>query len=157
MKTLDLIPKITLWTLLAVGLAAICAVFLGGDSTEYLETGEYSAPNFTDHFLMTNYVFFGLAVLATIFFVVVGFIANLKKDKKSALVTLGILVAFVLLFVLCWFLGSPEKLDIVGYEGTDNVGTWAQLADMVMYVCYILFAGTLVAALCGWIYTAVKK
>lgn len=159
MKNLNLIPKITLWTLLVVGLAAIAAVFLGGNEEfGYFVAGdELAVPKFTDLFLYTNYAFFGLAILATLVFVVAGFLANFKKDAKKAIFTLCVLVAFVLLFVLCWFLGSPEKIEIVGYEGTDNQGFWAQLADMMMYSCYILVAGVVLSIIAGGIYKLVKK
>lgn len=156
---LFLIPKISLWALLAIGIVAIAAVFLGGnEEIGYIVAGdELAVPNFTDFFLGVNYSFFCLAVLATLFFVCLGFAANFKKDKKKSLLTLGVLVAIVALFCVCWFLGSPEKIDIIGYEGADNEGFWAQLSDMMMYVTYTLFAGTLIAIVWGAIYTRIKK
>ena len=112
---------------------------------------------FTNLFLGTNYVYFLLVLLVTLFFVIVAFAGNFKKDSKKAIFTLCVLAAFVLLFVVCWFLGSPEKLDIIGYEGTDNQGFWAQLSDMMIYACYALVAGVVGCIVWGAIYTRVKK
>ena len=59
--------------------------------------------------------------------------------------------------IICWLMGSPEELHIIGYEGTDNVGFWAQLADAVMYLVYILFAATIIAVIAGWVITRTRK
>ena len=52
---------------------------------------------------------------------------------------------------------EDEKLDIIGYEGTDNQGFWAQLSDMMIYACYALVAGVVGCIVWGAIYTRVKK
>lgn len=159
MKKYDLIPKVTLWVLMIFGIIAAAFVFLGGNAAEgYEVAGDILAvPNFTNLWLFTNYAYFIAALLVTLLFVVVAFAGNFKKDSKKAIFTLGVLVAFVLLFVVCWFLGSPEKLDIIGYEGTDNQGFWAQLSDMMIYACYALVAGVVGCIVWGAIYTRVKK
>lgn len=159
MKKYDLIPKVSLLVMLIWGIIAACFLFFGGNTAEgYEVAGDILAvPNFTSLFLGTNYVYFLAAILVTLVFVVVAFAGNFKKDKKKALFTLGVLVAFVLLFVVCWFLGSPEKLEIIGYEGVDNQGFWAQLSDMMIYACYALVAGVLGCIIWGAIYTRVKK
>jgi len=159
MKNLNLIPKITLWVLMIWGIIATAIFFLGGNQAEGLEVAGdiLNIPNFTNLYLTTNYVYFALVILVTLFFVIVGFVNMFKKDAKKALATLGVLVAFVVLFVVCWFLGSAEKIEIIGYDGTDNEGFWAQLSDMMMFVCYALVAGVLAAIAWGAVYTRVKK
>ena len=73
--------------------------------------------------------------------------------KKGLIVVL----AAAGLIALCWFLGSPEKVEILGYEGTDNVGNMARMSDAIMYLVYILTASTVVALVWGVIYTKIKK
>ena len=80
-----------------------------------------------------------------------------KADKKKAMFSLCVLIAFVLLFVICWFLGSPEKIQIIGYEGTDNQGFWAQLSDMMMYASYALVCGVIIAIIYGAIRSLTLK
>ncbi len=159
MKNYNLISRVTLWVLMAFGIIATAVFFLGGNQAEgYEVAGDILAvPNFTNLFLATNYIYFFLALLATLFFVCAGFVSKFQQDKKRALFSLGVVLAFVLLFVICWFLGSPDKLDIIGYEGTDNQGFWAQLSDMMMYACYILVCGVICSIAWGAIYTRVKK
>ena len=76
---------------------------------------------------------------------------------KRAMNQLCIVLGFVALIVICWLLGSPEKVQIIGYEGTDNVGNMARLSDACLYLTYILTLGTLITLVWGVIYTKTKK
>ena len=154
MKDYKLIPKITLWVLLALGLVFIALFFLGGSSGSLEVAGDFlDIPRFSDAFLIWNYVLFGLVVLVTLCVVVVEFANNWKTNRRKAYAMLGVVCGFILLALVCWFLGSPEKIDIIGYEGSDNEGFWAQLADAVIYACYFLFAATIVTIVWGVLHT----
>ena len=154
MKDYKLIPKITLWVLLALGLVFIALFFLGGSSGSLEVAGDFlDIPRFSDAFLIWNYVLFGLVVLVTLCVVVVEFANNWKTNRRKAYATLGVVCGFILLALVCWFLGSPEKIDIIGYEGSDNEGFWAQLADAVIYACYFLFAATILTIVWGVLHT----
>ena len=154
MKNYKLIPKITLWTLLALGIVFIALFFLGGSNGSLEVAGDFlDIPRFTDAFLIWNYLLFGLVVLITLAVVCVDFVNNWKTNRRKAYMTLGVVCGFVLLACACWFAGSPEKIDIIGYEGTDNQGFWAQMSDAVIYACYFLFAATIAALIWGVIHT----
>ncbi len=154
MKNYKLIPKITLWTLLALGIVFIAMFFLGGSNGSLEVAGDFlDIPKFTDAFLVWNYILFGLVVLITLCVVIVDFVNNWKYNRRKAYMTLGVVCGFVVLACICWFLGSPEKVDIIGYEGSDNVGFWAQMSDAVIFGCYFLIAATLCTMLWGYIHT----
>ena len=154
MKDYKLLPKITLWTLLLLGIVFIAMFFLGGNNGVHEVAGDVlDVPRFTDAFLVWNYILFGIAVLITLGVVVVEFCRNWKDDRSKAFKTLGVVLGFIVIGCICWFLGSPEKVDIIGYEGTDNVGFWAQLSDAVIFACYFLFTATIVALVWGVIHT----
>ena len=154
-----MISKVTLWVLLVIGIIISAMVFLGGNEPIGLEVAgdELPVPKFTDLFLNWNYFLLALACVVTLVFVIAGFIRLWKSDKKKATFTLCVLIAFVLLFVICWSLGSPEKIQIIGYEGTDNQGFWAQLSDMMMYASYALVCGTVIAIIFGWVRSIMIK
>ena len=59
--------------------------------------------------------------------------------------------------LLCWALGSPEEMHIVGYEGTDNVGVMARMTDACLYLTYILLSATVLTMICGYCYTKLVK
>ena len=154
MKNYKLIPKITLWSLLALGIVAIAMFFLGGSNGSLEVAGDFlDIPRFTDLFLIWNYILFGIVVLITLGVVIVEFCKNWKDDRRKAITTLCVVIGFIALACVCWFLGSPEKINIIGYEGTDNQGFWAQLSDAVIFACYFLVTATIVAMIWGYIHT----
>lgn len=156
-KNLALIPKITLWVLLLLGIVVSLTFYVGGSAGTLEVAGDnLNIPKFTDMFLGWNYFLLAAVICVTLVVVVMTFINKYKVDKKSAIKSLIIVCCFVAVALVCWFLGSPEKVEILGYEGTENVGTMAQLSDAMMYFTYILFVGVLVAIVWGAIYTRKK-
>jgi magnesium-transporting ATPase (P-type) len=132
--------------------------YVGGSAGSLEVAGDFlDIPKFTDVFLAWIYLLVFMVILVTFGFVIWKFVETFKVDKKKALTSLGVIVAAVLLCVLCWFLGSPEKMEIVGYEGTDNVGNMARMSDAIMYLVYILVGATVAALIWGVIYTKTKK
>ena len=158
MKNYKLIPKVTLLVLMLVGILAAVMFFVGGSEGSLEVAGDFlNIPKFTDTLLYWNYVLVALVILVTFGFVIAKLVETFKVDPKRGLTSVGVVLAAVLLCVLCWVLGSPEKIEILGYEGTDNVGPMAQMTDAIMYLVYILVVATVAALVWGVIYTKVKK
>jgi FtsH-binding integral membrane protein len=157
-KFIEKLPKFTLWALFAISLV-IAGFFIFGGQIEFDEgIGEelLSAPVHTEMFLNWTYALFAIAVIATLVASVFTFVTNFRKNPKKGIGTLAVLVVFALVFVISWAIGSPEKLEIIGYEGTDNVGFWAQYADMCMYATIIFASATILALLGSTLYSKIK-
>ena len=158
MKNYKLFPKVTLWVLMLVGIVATAMFFLGGSEGSLEVAGDFlDIPKFSDVFLYWIYALVVLVILTTFGFVLAKLVETFKVDPKAGIRSILVVLAAVGLCALCWFLGSPEKVEILGYEGTDNVGNMARLSDAMMYLVYILTASTVVALVWGVIYTKVKK
>ena len=158
MKNYKLFPKVTLWVLMLVGIVASVMFFAGGSEGSLEVAGDFlNIPKFTDTLLYWIYVLVGLVILVTFGFVIAKLVETFKVDAKRGLMSVGVVLAAIGLCALCWFLGSPEKVEIIGYEGTDNVGNMARLSDAIIYLTYILTASTVAALVWGVIYTKVKK
>ena len=158
MKNYKLFPKVTLWVLMVVGIVATALFFLGGSEGSLEVAGDFlDIPKFTNVLLYWIYALVVLVVLATFGFVIAKLVETFKVDPKRGLTSVLVVLAAVALCALCWFLGSPEKIEILGYEGTDNVGNMARMSDAIMYLVYILTASTVAALVWGVIYTKVKK
>ena len=158
MKNYKLFPKVTLWVLMALGIIASVMFFVGGSEGSLEVAGDFlDIPKFTDLLLYWNYVLVALVIIATFGFVIAKLVETFKVDAKKGLVSVGVVLGAIALCAVCWFLGSPEKIEILGYEGTDNVGPMAQMTDAIMYLVYILVAATVAALVWGVIYTKVKK
>ena len=141
-----------------VGIVASVMFFAGGSEGSLEVAGDFlNIPKFTDTLLYWIYVLVALVILVTFGFVIAKLIETFKVDPKKGLVSVGVVLGAVALCALCWFLGSPEKIEILGYEGTDNVGNMARMSDAIMYLVYILTASTVAALVWGVIYTKVKK
>ena len=158
MKNYKLFPKVTLWVLMVVGIVATALFFLGGSEGSLEVAGDFlDIPKFTNVLLYWIYALVVLVILATFGFVIAKLVETFKVDPKRGLTSVLVVLAAVALCALCWFLGSPEKNEILGYEGTDNVGNMARMSDAIMYLVYILTASTVAALVWGVIYSRVKK
>ena len=158
MKNYKLFPKVTLWVLMVVGIVATALFFLGGSEGSLEVAGDFlDIPKFTNVLLYWIYALVVLVILATFGFVIAKLVETFKVDPKRGLTSVLVVLAAVALCALCWFLGSPEKVEILGYEGTDNVGNMARMSDAIMYLVYILTASTVAALVWGVVYTKIKK
>lgn len=158
MKNYKLVSRITLWILFALGIVVALMFFLGGSNGSLEVAGDFlDVPKYSDLFLIWCYILFGIALCVTLAVVIAGLVNDFKYNPKKAVRSLCVVACAIILCVVCWFMGSPEELKIVGYEGTDNVGFWAQMADAVMYMVYILFAATIGTLIWGVIFTRTRK
>lgn len=154
MKDYKSLPKITLLALLALGIVFTVLFYLPLSEGTLEVAGDFlNIPLFTNAFLIWVYILLGIVVLVTLGVVAIEFAENWKKNRRKAYMTLGVVGGFILLALVCWFAGSPEKINIIGYEGTDNEGAWAQLADAVIYACYFLIIATIGTMIWGYVHT----
>ena len=141
-----------------VGIVATALFYLGGSEGSLEVAGDFlDIPKFTNVLLYWIYALVVLVILATFGFVLAKLVETFKVDPKRGLTSVLVVLGAVALCALCWFLGSPEKVEILGYEGTDNVGNMARMSDAIMYLVYILTASTVAALVWGVVYTKVKK
>lgn len=155
------LPKITLIACAAISLVVVVMFFmgLGNPDAEFLSpnTGEYlTNSTYTDLLLWWAYILFGITLVFTIVFSIIRFCKLFGENPKKAVRMLVVIVVFAGIFVISWAVGSPDKLDIIGYEGTQNEGFWAQFSDMIIYTAYVLFAATIIAWICSTVYSKIK-
>lgn len=157
-KLINILPKVTLWVLLALCVLVGAMFYLGGSAGSMEVAGDYlDIPRFTDLFMVFTYILLGIAIVATLCAVCISFANRWATDRKGAIKTLCAAGAFALLLIICWAAGSTDEVRILGYEGHDNVGTWAKFADATMFATYALLALTVLAILGGWLYNKIKK
>ena len=156
-KFIENLPKYTLWVLFAISLV-VSGIFIFGGSMEIEGNAGEMLSTFvhTDLFLNWTYILFALSVVITLFAAISSFITTFRKNLKKGIGTIVVLVVFALVFVVSWFLGSPEELTIVGYEGTDNVGFWAQYSDMCLWATIIFSVATILALVGSTLYSKIK-
>ncbi len=153
MSFVNKINKISLWALLAVSAVILVLFFTMGSVDIEINNSLYEEPKFTNGLLDWVYILLGLTICLTLLLSLYKFVKSFIANPKKGLITLGILVVFAGVFVISWFIGDATKLNIIGYEGSDNFGFWAQYSDMVIYTAYIMGGTTLLALLGTSIYS----
>ena len=144
------ISRWTLYALTAVTIALIALFFFGGTvqpENQYAELVGIAEPSFTNGLLYWIYVLLAITVFAVVAFSIMGFTNNFRYNKKRAINSLVTLLVFAVLLVIAYTIGDGTPLDILGYEGTDNVPAMLKLTDMWIYSVYILMSLTILAML----------
>ena len=139
--------KIIKWVLVALfAIGALLSVL--GFAIGFDANGD--AP--VDIMLYCAYAYALVAIAAVLFGVVV--IGGMNEPKS--LIKLGIgIAAIVVIVVLAWLLapGTPA----VGYLGEPVSEGTLKLTDTILNRTYLLFGGSLVALVAGWIIGATRK
>jgi hypothetical protein len=156
-KFIEKAPKILAYILVLVSAVIVGLVYFGGIA-ESIEVGGdlLPVPVYTDTLIYWSYFLLGLTLFITLAVTLLGFVKGLIDNPMKAIKGLIPIVAFILIFVVAWFLGSDEKMSIIGYEGSDNFGFWAQFIDMVIYSIYAMFAAIILVIFGAKIYTSQK-
>lgn len=156
-KLIGNISKFTILVLGIISVILVALIYFGGNA-ESLIVGEDSltVPKFTDTLIYWCYILIALTIFITLGFSLYGFIKKLIESPKDGVKSLAVIAIFVILFVVAWMIGSPEKISIIGYEGTDNFGFWAQFTDMIIYATYALFIAIIGTIAGAGIYTKLK-
>lgn len=147
------ISRISRWTLYALSAVTVVLIglfFLGGNvlpENQFEELVGIPEPNFTNALLYWIYALLALTVIAVLGFSVMGFINNFRYNKKRAINSLVTLLVFAALLVVAYVIGDGTPLNILGYEGPDNVPVMLKLVDMWIYSVYILMSLTILAIL----------
>lgn len=138
--------------MIASAVLLVCFYLFTGDDTIDVAGDALSVPTLTDPMLYWAYALVAGVAVCTIWSVIKQYILKFKTDKTSAIKSLATVGALVLILLVTFALGSGEKMDIIGYEGTDNEGFWAQFTDMCLYTMYVLIALAVLAIVGSSIY-----
>ena len=139
--------NLLLWVIVVVSIVVFGFGFLGGEAPE--STIDVYVPKYLDFVIYWDYVVFGAAIAAFLFFLVYQFAINFIDKPKSAIMSLGVLIGFVALMVICYSAGSitpiPLSADFVEY----NTPFWLKFTDMWIFSLTIMMGLCLLAALGG--------
>ena len=155
-KFLNKLPNLSLWILFAISIVVSVLFWVGGSEQVEINGNPWDQPFFTDALLDWTYILFGLTILITLAVTIKQFIDTFRVNAKKGWTSLSVIAAFLAVFVISWFLGSSETINIIGYEGTDNSGFWAQFTDMCVFSMYILSAATVLTIIGTLVYSKLK-
>ena len=139
--------KIIKWVLVALFVVGVVLSFLGF-AVGFEKAG--NAP--VDVMLYCAYAYALVAILAVVFGVVV--IGGIN-DPKS-LLKLGIGLAAIAVIIAGAYMLAPGT-PAVGYLGEPVSDGTLKLTDTILNLTYLLFGGSIVALIAGWIIGATRK
>jgi len=150
-----------------IGLALVVLSFLlllaffgtlgQGSETMLSASGDaIHVPILTDTILYWTYLLFVLVIVVAVGISLYNFVKSLIANPAKALKSVIPILLFLGIFVISYLTGSGEKMSIIGYEGTQNEGVWAQITDMFIYTLYALFAILILTIFGARIYTSLK-
>ncbi len=139
--------KIIKWVLVALFVIGIILSFLGF-AIGFEKAG--NAP--VDVMLYCAYAYALIAILAVLFGVVV--IGGMNNPKS--LLKLGIGIVAIAVIIAGAYLLAPGT-PAVGYLGEPVSDGTLKLTDTILNLTYLLFGGSIVALIAGWIIGATRK
>lgn len=153
------LPQISLIVFGFLSIVISILFFVGLGKTTFTSPNTYEElrnSTYTDPFLYGAYILLAIACCLTLVFVIIQLVKGLMYNTRRTVIVLIALVALGAVFTISWYCGSPDEIKIVGYDGGQNSGWWAQFSDMWLYSSYTLFLGTLIALAGSIIYSKVK-
>jgi hypothetical protein len=122
--------------------------YFGGDAEKW--KGKYQNPAYTGELLVWFYVMLGLCISGVLIFAVTQFLGTFKKNIKSSLVSLAVLVAFALLLLLSYSLGSGEPIPGINVSSQQyNVEFWLKVSDTWIFTMGFLIGLSILAIIWG--------
>lgn len=94
-----------------------------------------------DLFIGWAYVLIGIAVVAAIVPAVIQIVTQPKNAVKS-LISVAVVAVFVL---IAYSLSDGTPMNLIGYEGSDNVPSMLKFADTLIFTTYFLLAGAIIS------------
>ncbi len=107
--------------------------------------GEYNAPEHTETLIYLMYALFAITVAATLIAAIGQFASALRDNPKAAIKSLLGLVAFIVVLVVAYVIGSDAA--IMTGDGAYEDKFWLKITDMFIYSIYFLIAVAGIAAL----------
>ncbi|MCL2072797.1 MAG: hypothetical protein FWH18_02655 [Marinilabiliaceae bacterium] len=134
--------KILLGVLLGIGLVLFVMMFLGGNEPN-VDPEAPDVPNF-----LTSFINWGIfltigAALLTLLFEVLKIVMQPKKAFRTV-ISLGVMIVLGLIALA---LADSTPLNIIGYEGTDNVRGMLILSDIFIFTAYLVFGISIILVL----------
>ena len=153
------ISTIVLRVSLLISVVVALMFFLGGVEDGETSTGGITdVPVYTDALLYWTYVLVVVGVVVLIVFALKTLATMFQTDSKAAMKSLGGVVAFFLLMIICYVI-SPETdfSRIVNGEVEAYSASEMKLIDMWLYSNYFLIGLTVVLVIAFAAMRAIKK
>jgi len=136
------IAQYVLWALMAASLVFVAWFFFGG-FVEGTEGTNIAQPKITEAILKWTYILLIFTLAVTIIFPIIFMFTNLQSLKRLGIV---ILISGVLIFI-SYQLADDTVMDLIGYNGPDNIPATLKFVGTGVIFTYILGVAAIVSIL----------
>jgi hypothetical protein len=127
------ISSIILYIIMGISVILTILFFAGG-YVEGTNGTNLAEPVNTDYLIIWNYI---LLVIALILALVFPVIFILKNPKRAVRIIIVLLALLVLVFISYQF-ASDEPLNLVNYNGPDNIPSTLKIVDTGLFLTYFM-------------------
>jgi len=143
------IRKISSWTMTiawVISIAIFALFYFGGEGEPY-GSEQFKNPIYTGELLLWAYILLAICVAGMLLFGITQFGSKFKSNPKSALMGMGVLVAFAILMIVAYSMGDGTLLTVTLNTESQvyNTEFWLKTTDMWLYSMYVLLALCIVA------------
>jgi len=137
------VSNLVLYVLLIISLIVLGVFYFGGETpveNRLVADTSMSEPAHTSTLIVWMYILLIATIAVTVIAALYNFVKEFIDSPKKAIRSLIGIILLVLLLIVTYAMGSGEKLNLIGYDGTENVPFWLKLTDMFLYTIYVLMA-----------------
>lgn len=145
------ISSIILYALMGISVI-LTIVFFAGGYVEGTKGTNLAEPINTVYLIYWNYILLGIAIIMALVFPLIFILRTPKKALRSLII---IAVVAIVVFI-CYYFASDELLNLVNYNGPDNVPLTLKIVDTGLFLAYFLVATAFGAILYHEISSAFK-
>lgn len=138
-----------LYYLMVAASAIIFLLYYIGPKVPGTEGTNLSEPVITSFSLQYAYVVLALATVAALLFPVIQAI----RDPKNIVRNISLFIGGIVVLGILYYFSSGKVLNIIGYEGSDNVPWVLKLVDTGLFAMYLSF----VAAVLAIVYSEIRR
>jgi membrane protease YdiL (CAAX protease family) len=119
-----------------MGISVVLTIlFFAGGYVEGTKGTNLAEPVNTDILIIWNYILLTIGIILALVFPLIFLLRKPKQALRSLII---VVAAVVLVFIAYQFLASDELLNLVNYNGPDNVPTTLKIVDTGLFLTYFL-------------------
>lgn len=150
--------RIVLYITVLITIVITALVLFGGQVPEDKQlVGNVFEPTFLDSMIYWMYFLVAITVVVLLAFSLIGWIQSFALRPKKALMSVAMFGAMFALLLITYLMGDGTPLNIVGYDGSDNVPVSLKIADMCLFSIYFLFGLTILATIVSPLLSKINK
>lgn len=149
-KIVSIISKIVLYATISVSVLIAVLLIVNGEASQ--DEAALADGSWTGSIINWSVLIAFVGVVLILLSYIYGTIIDPSSVSKDS----GVVAGIVIFGIIFYHFSDGTPLDLPGYEGTENVSPWLNIADMGLYYLYSSAALAVIAIVASEIYRLFK-